>query len=142
MRLHLPYQTSMTLSQDKGAHFLAVNCGRDWSSQLAWYAAMTTSRLHVKTTTARHPGPNAFVKHARNRTCRIPLFLIVGISQFPLAFPRRKSGCLSRLGLLTWPRSVIQPRLRITIVLAGGQRTLTQFRTVQPRQDQMQKSPR
>jgi hypothetical protein len=63
--MHLAYQISMTLSQDKGAHFLAVNCGKDWSSELACYAAMTTSRLHVKTSNVRHNGQNAFIKHAR-----------------------------------------------------------------------------
>jgi len=62
--MHLAYQISMTLSQDK-AHFLAVNCGRDWSSELACYAAMTTSRLHVKTSNVRHTGQNACIKHAR-----------------------------------------------------------------------------
>ena len=35
---------------------MAVNCGRDWSSELACYAAMTTSRLHVKTSNFRHTG--------------------------------------------------------------------------------------
>ena len=50
------YQISMPLSQDKGAHFLAVHCGKDWSSELACYAAMTTSRLHVKTSNVRHTG--------------------------------------------------------------------------------------
>jgi len=64
--MHLAYQISITLSQDKGAHFLAVNCGRDWSSQLSCYAAMTISRLHVKTSNVRHSGQNAFIKHARN----------------------------------------------------------------------------
>jgi hypothetical protein len=34
------------------------------------FSGMTSSRLHVKTSTVRHTRQNTFVKHARNRTRR------------------------------------------------------------------------
>jgi hypothetical protein len=60
----------MTLSQDKGAHFLAVIWGKDWSSQLACYATMTSSRLHVKTSNVRHTGQTRLSSTPEDRTSR------------------------------------------------------------------------
>jgi hypothetical protein len=68
--MHFAYQISMTLSQDKGAHFLAVIWGKDWSSQLACYATMTSSRLHVKTSNVRHTGQTRLSSTPEDRTSR------------------------------------------------------------------------